>query len=52
MEAPLNIIIADDESLARDTVRLLLEDVKDVEVAGKKPQTGASGWRCYPRVRT
>ncbi|MGB1375957.1 MAG: LytR/AlgR family response regulator transcription factor, partial [Rhodothermales bacterium] len=35
MEAPLNIIIADDESLARDTVRLLLEDVKDVEVVAE-----------------
>jgi len=35
MEAPLNVIIVDDELLARDTVRLLLEDVNDVEVVAE-----------------
>ena len=32
MESPLNVLIVDDESLARDTVRLLLEEEKDVHV--------------------
>lgn len=35
MEAPLNVLIVDDESLARDTVRLLLEDVNDMQVVGE-----------------
>ncbi len=35
MEAPLNVVIVDDESLARDTVRLLLEEVTDMEVVAE-----------------
>jgi two-component system LytT family response regulator len=35
MEASLNVVIVDDESLARDTVRLLLEDVSDVAVVAE-----------------
>lgn len=32
MESPLKVLIVDDESLARDTVRLLLEEVDDMQV--------------------
>lgn len=48
MEAPLNVLIVDDESLARDTVRLLLEDEKDVHVLAEC----ADGRQAVDAIRT
>lgn len=35
MDAPLDVLIVDDEALARDTIRLLLEDVHDMRVVAE-----------------
>ena len=48
MEAPLNVLIVDDESLARDTVRLLLEDESDIRIVGE----AADGPGAVEAIRT
>jgi len=48
MEAPLNVLIVDDESLARDTVRLLLEEENDIHVVGE----AADGPGAVEAIRT
>ncbi len=35
MDAPLDVLIVDDEALARDTIRLLLQDVHDMRVVAE-----------------
>ena len=35
MDAPLDVLIVDDEALARDTIRLLLKDVHDMRVVAE-----------------
>ncbi|MDA0378168.1 MAG: response regulator [Bacteroidetes bacterium] len=48
MESPLKVLIVDDESLARDTVRLLLEEAEDIRVV----EECADGLQAVAAIRT
>ncbi|MBO6575755.1 MAG: response regulator transcription factor [Rhodothermales bacterium] len=37
MSAPIKVLIVDDEPLARDTLRMLLEDIEDIDLVDEAP---------------